>query len=56
MGHGPLFMTKQARKDHEYLWHRYGPDEDLTGGYQDLFDLHKLLKYPSKAHALVTST
>lgn len=41
----------QAREDHEYLWQTYGPAHDMTGTYEDQFDLHRLLKSPTKATA-----
>lgn len=43
---------EQARADHEYLWDTYGPADDMTGGYEDQYDLAKLLKNPSKKTAL----
>ena len=40
-----------AYEDHRYLWDMYGPAFDMTGGYQDQEDLHKLLRNPTKATA-----
>ena len=42
---------QQAREDHTYLWEVYAPAVDMTGGYQDQNDLHRLLKQPTRAMA-----
>ena len=47
---GRLTYT-QAREDHEYLWSTYGPANDMTGGYVDQEDLHRLLRNPTKTMA-----
>lgn len=54
MSRSPLAKVtyEQARADHEYLWNTYGPADDMTGGYEDQYDLEKLLKNPSKKTAL----
>ena len=41
---------EQARKDHEYLW-AIAPAADMTGGYEDQRDLHRLMKSPYRATA-----
>ena len=41
---------EQAYKDHCYLW-GIGPAADMTGGYVDSEDLHKLLSSPTKSTA-----
>ena len=41
----------RARLDHEYLWGTYFDADDMTGGYVDSNDLHRLLKSPTKKTA-----